>query len=253
MERLCDLLFELSSMITKKKNRAQGESLVRYIKEHHLVSYFSMALLWVWFWWAQMILGIWPNQLILIPSSLGGISPILSMWIIDKISGSNNLNTILQSAKNWRQNIPRLITAAFVFPLLNLLSKIIASLLGAQVTFLESGPDSLGYALILIMPLSFFTGLVSSPLFEEPGWRGFALPQLKERFGLSLASLILGSYWWLWHQGMNLAFGIEPYASWLSHNAGAVIHHRFTVPILNEHICGDVRPPVTLYPIHVPI
>lgn len=25
-----------------------------------------------------------------------------------------------------------------------------------------------------------------------------------------LASLIVGSYWWLWHQGMNLAFDIKP-------------------------------------------
>ncbi|TRO50587.1 CPBP family intramembrane metalloprotease [Candidatus Bathyarchaeota archaeon] len=181
-----------------------------FIKEHPLASFFLLALLWAWFWWAQMILGIWPSKLILIPSSLGGVSPILSMWIIDKVSGSNRLNTILQSAKNWRKNISLLLTAALIFPALNILSKIIASLLGTHITFIESGPDSLGYALILIMPLSFFTGLVSSPLFEEPGWRGFALPQLRERFGLSLASLILGSYWWLWHQGMNLAFGIEP-------------------------------------------
>ena len=159
-----------------------------------------------------MILGIWPPHLILIPSSLGGVSPILSLWIIDKVSGSSSLNTLFRSAKNWRRNTPRLVTAALVFPVLNLLSKIIASLLGTQVTFLESGPDALGYALIFIfiMPLSFFAGLISSPLFEEPGWRGFALPQLKERYGLSLASLILGSYWWLWHQGMNIAFGIEP-------------------------------------------
>jgi membrane protease YdiL (CAAX protease family) len=132
------------------------------------------------------------------------------MWFIDKASGSSSLNTILQSAKNWRRNIPLLVTAALIFPALNLLSKIIASLMGAQVTILTSGPDALGYAFILIMPLSFFAGLVSSPWFEEPGLRGFALPQLRERFGLSIASLILGSYWWLWHQGMNIAFGIEP-------------------------------------------
>ena len=34
---------------------------------------------------------------------------------------------------------------------------------------------------------------------EEAGWRGFALPQLVERHGFWLASLILGIIWCVWH------------------------------------------------------
>lgn len=41
--------------------------------------------------------------------------------------------------------------------------------------------------------------LITGPLCEELGWRGYALPRLLKRFNPFTASLILGVIWGVWH------------------------------------------------------
>ena len=47
--------------------------------------------------------------------------------------------------------------------------------------------------------LMLFYVLVTGPLCEELGWRGFALPRLLRRFNPFIASVILGAIWGVWH------------------------------------------------------
>ncbi|MFZ3008411.1 MAG: CPBP family intramembrane glutamic endopeptidase [Phenylobacterium sp.] len=37
------------------------------------------------------------------------------------------------------------------------------------------------------------------PIGEDPGWRGFALPRMLDRFNPTLAALLLGVIWAVWH------------------------------------------------------
>lgn len=51
----------------------------------------------------------------------------------------------------------------------------------------------------LMLPLILVISLISGPLNEEFGWRGFALDKLLDRFGFSGASAILGFIWAIWY------------------------------------------------------
>lgn len=178
--------------------------------DKNLLKFFILTIPLGWFWWIQILLGLWPNELILIPSSLGGLSPVFSVWLIDRFSDSDNLNKILSSVKEWQNVIPLLLLATILFPTQNIASKLASSALNIPVMILEPVTAELGLSLIIIIPITFFCGLATSPLLEEPAWRGYALPRLQVKYGVNVASLFLGSYWWLWHQMMNLAFGMKP-------------------------------------------
>ena len=43
------------------------------------------------------------------------------------------------------------------------------------------------------------TGILTGPLSEELGWRGFALDRLQARWSPLISSLILAPFWWAWH------------------------------------------------------
>jgi membrane protease YdiL (CAAX protease family) len=178
--------------------------------KNDLQKFFITTIPLAWFWWIQIYLGLWPENLVLIPSTLGGISPIFTVWLIERKSDSENLNEILGSARRWKEAVGLLIVSAMIFPLLNVASKLASHILGSPLKIIATGLDELGLFLTIIIPLTFVSGLITSPLLEEPAWRGYAYPRLASLYGANVASLILGSYWWLWHQMMNVAFGMQP-------------------------------------------
>ncbi len=51
--------------------------------------------------------------------------------------------------------------------------------------------------------------MVVFPIGEEPGWRGFALPRLQNRYRPLTASLALGCAWAAWHVPMFLIAGMS--------------------------------------------
>jgi uncharacterized protein len=70
----------------------------------------------------------------------------------------------------------------------------------------EGGVSLTSAFLVSFLLLNFVVG----PTGEEPGWRGFALPRLVQRFGPLLASLILGVLWAFWHMPLWLTSGLAP-------------------------------------------
>lgn len=65
--------------------------------------------------------------------------------------------------------------------------------------------------------LYLFFALISGPLNEEFGWRGFSLDHLLRRFGYLKGSLILGFVWGIWHLPWYFYSQNAQYITWHIH------------------------------------
>jgi membrane protease YdiL (CAAX protease family) len=152
-------------------------------------------------------------DLIVFALSIGGAGPIISLVILEKISKKEIvvdeiLNTIKlkDTQKRW------FILTVFVYPLILIAGNLMNYAFGLETQFqlIQLEVVSLGILVLPVIIIHFCASLITSPFFEEPGWRGFALINLQEKFGREGGSLIVGFLWWIWHQPMNLTFGILP-------------------------------------------
>jgi membrane protease YdiL (CAAX protease family) len=57
---------------------------------------------------------------------------------------------------------------------------------------------------------------------EEPGWRGYALPVLRSRFGPLLATLALWPFWLFWHLPSFLMPPEFQWSAWFGFSAGVL-------------------------------
>ena len=86
--------------------------------------------------------------------------------------------------------------ALVLFPAIWLLGNLLSRALGMEVPFLSYTVDGKLLGMVII---TFLYGIIYAGLSEEPGWRGFALPRLLQKYSPTVASLILGIIWGLWH------------------------------------------------------
>lgn len=94
-----------------------------------------------------------------------------------------------------------LVPALFFMPLVSALA---VGLAGGWADVTGALPGLPGLAAMAATAL-----LLSGPLQEEFGWRGFLLPRLQARMPGLVAALIVGVIWALWHMPLNFASGEE--------------------------------------------
>lgn len=179
--------------------------LIAFMRRHPLFSYFFIAYLLSWLGWLPVVLsqsglGLLPFRFPGSPDSnigilLGGFGPITSGFLCTAImSGKAGLRQLLRRFILWRVGVQWYAFAILVFPAVILLG-IFLTVPGALAAFHLSM-----FPIILLLYAGLvIVGSLVSPLFEEPGWRGFVLPRLQERYGPFVGSLILGFFWGCWH------------------------------------------------------
>lgn len=184
--------------------------------KHQLIFFYGITFIISWAaWWgmSRVYDGENVSAIVYVFSTLGGLGPLLALTVLSKYTGGEvSLKQILSQIRfrDWK-NI-WIGAAIFAIPLITLLGNLANHVFKSQdqLQIIQTGPDELGLFVLPVMLIQFAASLLTSPLFEEPGWRGFALPRLQVRFGRTLGSLVVGLLWWLWHQPMNITFGLEP-------------------------------------------
>jgi len=159
---------------------------------HPLLLFFlsSFVLTWGYFWLIWAPLGL-PASLI----GLGGFGPAISAFIVLAITpGTPGILSLLRSIVHWRVGVRWYLLALLGVPLLNLFAYLVVP--GTLSDFVA--PDSRLLRVYLSeMAMSLTIGI--APLWEEVGWRGFALPCIKRLYGPVRGTLILGALWGFWH------------------------------------------------------
>ena len=175
------------------------------LARHPLISYFVMAYAFSWIAWSPWYLsqdgvGLLPYY----PSSgVSGLTliaglvlgPFLSGFIMTGATeGRAGIRRFLRRFVLWRVKLRWYLFVLVGIPLIMLLGSIV--LPGVLASFEPMDPLS---TLINYLPFFVLVLLLGGPLFEEPGWRGFALPRLQRLHGPLVGTLILGLLWALWH------------------------------------------------------
>jgi membrane protease YdiL (CAAX protease family) len=172
--------------------------LVQIMRRHPLVSFFVLTYGVTWLLWSPVLfLNLPPFNpathapaLYVLPGI--GIGVTGSAFLMIAVTqGRAGVHRFLQRLVWWRVGLQWYAVAVLLIPLTEIL---IAVALGS--------PDALGAispAALLLYPAAYAAHFFFGPLFEESGWRGFALPRMQHRYGPLLGTLLLGLLWSAWH------------------------------------------------------
>lgn len=129
--------------------------------------------------------------------ALGALGPLLAATILSfREGGRAGISRLYAPLLRWRANAGWYL-AALALP--GALLSLVLSLLNFAG---RQGP-------VAYLPAAsgLLFGWVMS-LVEEVGWRGYALPRLRARWGAFAASALIGVFWYLWHIPMFLGLGV---------------------------------------------
>ena len=130
-----------------------------------------------------------------------GLLAAIPAWILSgaftRDSGVRELLHALVHPGNWRWQA----ASFFFWPLMLLIPATIALLFHRPLTWPQHRDTiwlSAAYG-----GISFLSNFLFTAALEEPGWRGFLLPHLQQRFSPLLASLLGWFPWALWHAPLD--------------------------------------------------
>jgi membrane protease YdiL (CAAX protease family) len=167
--------------------------------KHPLLAYVALAYGWTWVTVLPLLLqkrGVVDLGLPDAWEAVGAFGPFAAAWLVLRRTGG--LAGFWQRLTRWRLG-----AGGWAW---TLLSPVAFLVLAGVLTTVQSGqPPSLAdlaggrlgtlHAVVDLV----LVGAILQSLGEEPGWRGYLLPKMRERFRRLPATLLLFPVWWLWH------------------------------------------------------
>jgi membrane protease YdiL (CAAX protease family) len=169
------------------------------LARHPLVFFFLIAFVFSWLMFLPGPLTYFgvlnlSDSVLLVLGITGLLGPILSGFLMTAVTeGGPGIRRWLRRIVLWRVGIRWYLFALIGLPVVMVLGTLIRP--GALESFQNLAPLSV----LPYLSAFVFMVLIGGPLFEEPGWSGFAQPRLQRLHGPLVGSLILGSLWALWH------------------------------------------------------
>jgi uncharacterized protein len=167
-----------------------------WTRRHQLATFFSLTYIITWGIGAFAI--FLPAQFRILFGELSDTHPLYYIAVAAPTISATLLALVLEGRSGLGALYARLVrwrfgTQWYALVLIGLpaLGWIVTRFTGASPLKDTSTP-----ALLLMLLVNL---LITGPLGEELGWRGYALPRLFKRFSPFKASLILGILWGIWH------------------------------------------------------
>jgi len=181
--------------------------LATLIRRHPLVAFFALAygISWVMLLILYGLLRL-PAALVILLQTLG--PTLAALMTVGALEGTAGRRGLIARVRIWRVARRRYLFALVVIPVVCLLTAL--ALPGAFVGLGGQSAVKLAIQFLAVVVVGFLSG----PLFEEPGWRGFALPRLQARIGALRGTLLLGVLWAAWHLPQYLV------PEWANENGG---------------------------------
>ena len=224
----------------------EGEDLVSLIRRCPLITFFVLAYVLSWWPWILYALDLLPQPIV-------GFGPFLAAIVVLAITrGKSGVVGLLRRMVRWRVGL-RWYAVALLLPVaISLAAAVFNVLLGAQAP----SPVELGgwmglfstFFLLLLVP-----GIGGA--WEEPGWRGYALPRLQVGRSALFASLILWIGIIVWHVPLFIVgeihwsdvvfiLGFVIVFNWVFNNANGSVLIIMLMHAMNNTISGSFIGPM---------
>jgi uncharacterized protein len=192
-----------------------------WIMRHPLAAYLVLAFAIAWLFWVPLALlyeggsdleSLRRSSLVIVLQTLGVTAPLIAAIVVTGLTrGKRSVRRLLGGLKRWRVGLGWYAAAILLIPVLTVIGLGVRAAFGVDPVVPEGSAlaallADIGWiGIVLTFPLQLLVQCFGSPLLEEPGWRGFALPQTRKRMPAAWAALLVGAIWGVWHIPLFLA------------------------------------------------